>query len=216
MGNIWAANALLGIPVDPEIHLQGNKQDFLEHASKTALELHKQFPKVKTVANTFRFDQGDGGILYYASLDTVGHQYHSTELVASKIVDKVGSGDCFMAGLIYGLYHRNEPQEVIETAAAAAFGKLMEKGTLPARTWKPSKNESALMDKNKLIRKTITESSGTAPRSRCRTSAASTAPTIDGVRIDTALLSDGAGCRSRKFRLTFYASRFDLAQLASR
>ncbi len=83
---------------------------------------------MKTVANTFRFDQGDGGILYYASLDTVGHQYHSTELVASKIVDKVGSGDCFMAGLIYGLYHRNDPQEVIETAAAAAFGKLMEKG----------------------------------------------------------------------------------------
>lgn len=128
MGNIWAANALLGIPVDPEIHLHGSQEDFLAHASKTALALHKQFPKVKTVANTFRFDQGDGGILYYASLDTGGQQYHSTKLVASKIIDKVGSGDCFMAGLIYGLYHGHNPQEVIETAAAAAFGKLMEKG----------------------------------------------------------------------------------------
>ncbi|WP_127129980.1 sugar kinase [Pseudoflavitalea rhizosphaerae] len=128
MGNIWAANSLLGIPVDHEIHLHGSKQDLLEHAGKTALAIHKQFPKVKTIANTFRFDQGDGGILYYASLDTAGHQHHSAELVASKIVDKVGSGDCFMAGLIYGLYHRHDPQEVIDTAAAAAFGKLMEKG----------------------------------------------------------------------------------------
>lgn len=134
MGNIWAANSLLGLHVDPEIHLHGNQQDFLAHASRTAIAMHKRFPKVKTVANTFRFDQGDGGILYYAALDTGGQQYHSTELLASKIVDKVGSGDCFMAGLIYGLYHKHAPQEVIETAANAAFGKLMEKGDATNQT----------------------------------------------------------------------------------
>ncbi len=37
---------------------------------------------------------------------------------------------------------------------------------------------------------------------------------FDGVRIDTALLSDGAEVQVGKFRLTFYASRFDLAHLA--
>ena len=37
---------------------------------------------------------------------------------------------------------------------------------------------------------------------------------FDGVRIDTALLSDGAEVQVGKFRLTFYASRLDLAQLS--
>ena len=39
---------------------------------------------------------------------------------------------------------------------------------------------------------------------------------FDGVRIETALLSDGAEVQVGKFRLTFYASRLDLAQLAGR
>jgi cardiolipin synthase len=38
---------------------------------------------------------------------------------------------------------------------------------------------------------------------------------FDGVRIDTALLSDGAEVQVGKFRLTFYASRLDLAHEAS-
>ncbi len=128
MGNIWAANTLLGIPVDPEIHLTGRRADFLQHAQATSLAIQQQFPKVKVVANTFRFDHGDEGILYYASLFRGGQLYHSAELVANRIVDKVGSGDCFMAGLIYGLYNHYDAQQVIDLAATAAFGKLMEKG----------------------------------------------------------------------------------------
>lgn len=38
---------------------------------------------------------------------------------------------------------------------------------------------------------------------------------FDGVRIDSALLSDGAEVQVGKFRLTFYASRVDLAHQAS-
>lgn len=38
---------------------------------------------------------------------------------------------------------------------------------------------------------------------------------FDGVRIETALLSDGAEVQVGKFRLTFYASRLDLAHAAS-
>lgn len=38
---------------------------------------------------------------------------------------------------------------------------------------------------------------------------------FDGVRIDTALLIDGAEVQVGKFRLTFYASRHDLKLLAS-
>jgi len=39
---------------------------------------------------------------------------------------------------------------------------------------------------------------------------------FDGKRIDSALLNDGAEVQIGKFRLTFYASRVDLAHLASR
>lgn len=39
---------------------------------------------------------------------------------------------------------------------------------------------------------------------------------FDGVRIDSALLSDGAEVQIGKFRLTFFASRLDLAPLASK
>lgn len=38
---------------------------------------------------------------------------------------------------------------------------------------------------------------------------------FDGVRIETAQLSDGAEVQVGKFRLTFYASRLDLARTAS-
>jgi pSer/pThr/pTyr-binding forkhead associated (FHA) protein len=39
---------------------------------------------------------------------------------------------------------------------------------------------------------------------------------FDGVRIDTALLRDGAEVKVGKFRLTFYASRLDLPRQASK
>ncbi|PZE30009.1 MULTISPECIES: FHA domain-containing protein [unclassified Curtobacterium] len=38
---------------------------------------------------------------------------------------------------------------------------------------------------------------------------------FDGVRIDEALLADGAEVQVGKFRLTFYASRVDIARLAT-
>lgn len=38
---------------------------------------------------------------------------------------------------------------------------------------------------------------------------------FDGVRIDSAVLNDGAQVQVGKFRLTFYASRLDLARQAS-
>lgn len=44
-------------------------------------------------------------------------------------MDRSGSGDCFMAGLIYGFVtNPNDPQELLNYATAAAFGKLQEHG----------------------------------------------------------------------------------------
>ncbi|HRI22987.1 MAG TPA: sugar kinase [Panacibacter sp.] len=133
MGNIWSANSLLGIALDKNIHDKKSKAAYLGHASETAENIMLQFPICKTVANTFRFDEG-AGIEYYASLNMHNTQYVSPEFCTATVVDKVGSGDCFMAGLIYGLYKGHMPQNIVNFAAAAATGKLQETGDTTQQT----------------------------------------------------------------------------------
>ncbi len=122
MGNIWAANQMLGTDVDENIHDIGTKENYLNHAVKTSEAIIKAYPKCKYVANTFRF--GEPGIEYYTTVFTDGKLEVSQEYTSAHIVDKVGSGDCFMAGLIYGLYKKIPVKEALEFATAAAYGKL--------------------------------------------------------------------------------------------
>lgn len=128
MGNIWSAHTLLNLPLDAQIHQQATKTKYLQHASSTALLIQEQYPKCKQTALTFRFDEGREGIRYYAALQTGGHQYVSKEFYTDRILDKVGSGDCFMAGLVYGITTGMTDQDCIHFAAAAAFGKFQEAG----------------------------------------------------------------------------------------
>lgn len=128
MGNIWAANTLLGIPVSEAIHIKSTQAAYLAHASETAKNMFEKFPQCRWVANTFRFDGVENNIEYYASLDSFDRQAVSPVFKTNSVVEKVGSGDCFMAGLIYGMLSEHKPEQVISFAAAAAFGKLQELG----------------------------------------------------------------------------------------
>jgi len=123
MGNVWAAEQMLGIDVVPDIHESGQKSIYLKEALKTSERIMQQYPKCKAVANTFRFDSS-AEINYYTALYTDGGFYSSREYTATHIIDKVGSGDCFMAGLIYGFYNNSSPEDIIEFATAAAFAQL--------------------------------------------------------------------------------------------
>ena len=125
MGNVWAAENMLGIPVDAGLIRE--KPHFLSQSAKTSMALMQAYPKCKQVANTFRFDE-NGSINYYATLWKGGELFVSKEHETTHVVDKIGSGDCFMAGLIYGNETRLQPQETIDFAAAAAFNKLFIKG----------------------------------------------------------------------------------------
>ena len=128
MGNIWSANTLIGTGIDEDIHAKKSRQAYLDHAEATSKEIIARFPKCKVVANTFRFDSAGNDILYYTSLYKDGQAYSSDEFTCKGVVDRSGSGDCFMAGLIYGLYNQHDPQETLNYATAAAFGKLQELG----------------------------------------------------------------------------------------
>ncbi len=125
MGNLWAAEKMLGISIGKE--LAHHKDAYLDQALKTSQEITRLFTSCKQVANTFRFDEGEG-VRYYATLYAQNQLCLSKEHHTEFIVDKVGSGDTFMAGLIYGNHHDLPPQEIIDFAAAAAFTKLFIKG----------------------------------------------------------------------------------------
>lgn len=135
MGNIWAANTLLGIDIDPDVAVNhADKEGYVRQAKSTSAKIMEKFPKVKAVANTFRFDSGQEGINYYATLLSGQDFVVSAEFNTDRVVDKVGSGDCFMAGLLYGFYQKQDSRATVNFAASAAFGKLQEYGDATGQT----------------------------------------------------------------------------------
>ncbi|MCK7589093.1 sugar kinase [Subsaxibacter sp. CAU 1640] len=114
LGDIDTANFMLGIPkVDP------NYQD---EASLPVLydKLFELCPNLKTVATTLRYSvsashQRIGGILYDGK-----SVYNAAIKEVTPVVDRVGSGDAFMGGLIYGLLeYKNNQQKALDFAVAA-------------------------------------------------------------------------------------------------
>ncbi|MGN6617720.1 MAG: PfkB family carbohydrate kinase [Ilyomonas sp.] len=134
MGNLWSAEKMLGIEVDKNLSFKNSKQAYLDHAAKTSERIIHNFPSCKVVAKTFRFDAVSNSINYYATLSADNKLYVSKEYQAEKIADKVGSGDCFMAGVIYGLYNQHSYQDTLEVATAAAFSKLFIEGDATNKT----------------------------------------------------------------------------------
>lgn len=129
MGNLWAANKLLGTSLNTDVEVNNaSKEDYLSECENVSREILSKFINCRFVANTFRFDYHEEGIEYYTTIFTKNHLYVSPHFRLAKVVDKVGSGDCFMAGLLYGLYNEHPPQKIIDFAAAAAIGKLNEYG----------------------------------------------------------------------------------------
>ncbi|HUR65586.1 MAG TPA: sugar kinase [Chitinophagaceae bacterium] len=123
MGNIWAAESLLGIPSSIKDSKGKTRDELIQAAAKSMKAIHLAYPKLQSIAYTFRLDE-----TYFAVLQHGPDMPISKEFPLLHIADKVGSGDCFMGGLIYGLYNKNTPQAVIDFAAAAAVGKMKETG----------------------------------------------------------------------------------------
>lgn len=139
MGNPWSAQTLLGIPLNNEIETDNNKSSYLREAQNSANALRELFPKCKDVAYTFRLEE-EPGVRYYGTLMNDSGQFVSKEFYSEKVIDKVGSGDCFMAGLIHGFINGNNYNDLINFASAAAFGKLHVKGDVTNQSVEDIKN----------------------------------------------------------------------------
>lgn len=129
MGNLWAVESLLGLE-SPINNSEGKDNDeLLNAAGISMMKLHKGYPKAKSFAYTFRLQNEYWAVLQYGPEKAV-----SKPFLIGQVADKAGSGDCFMAGLIYGIYYKHKPKDIINFAAAAAVGKLHEPGDATRQT----------------------------------------------------------------------------------
>lgn len=135
MGNIWSAESLLGIPSSIKESKGRTKEELIVAAGQSMKAIHLAYPKVQSMAYTFRLDES-----YFAVLQHGSEMKVSKEFQLQHIVEKVGSGDCFMGGLIYGLYNKHLTQDIVNFAAAAAVGKMKERGDNTNQTIESVKN----------------------------------------------------------------------------
>lgn len=123
MGNIWAAETLAGIAAPIKESTGKSKDELVDAAANSMQQLMQRYSRVRAVAYTFRLQEE-----YFGVISSNGNIATSAVHKLGIVVDKVGSGDCFMAGIICGLYNQYDLDKTIDFAAAAAVGKLYEKG----------------------------------------------------------------------------------------
>ncbi len=142
MGNIWAAETMLQVPIPKNFNT--DKESCIKQAEETSRAIIQRFPNCRQVANTFRFDCGDG-LQYYGTNFTADRLYVSQEHTVTGVADKVGSGDCFMAGLIYSDHNKLSPQQAIDFSAAAAVDKMFVVGDATTSTAEQIKKRAQLV-----------------------------------------------------------------------
>jgi 2-dehydro-3-deoxygluconokinase len=118
IGNGEAAEKCFGIKVPDANAVTGNADD--EGSWYLCKNLAKRFINLKTIAITLRSSisanhNSWSGVLWNGSDFYKGPRYEITH-----IVDRFGSGDSFVGGLIYGLLFYDSPQLALNYALAAS------------------------------------------------------------------------------------------------
>lgn len=129
LGNEEDAEMQFGIkPEGLDINTQGNEVK-AEAFLSVCKQMMKKFPRAKKVIITLRGSisashNSWAGVLYDGE-----KMYESIQYQITDIVDRVGGGDSFVGGLIYGLLnYPNEDQKALDFAVAASCLKHTIKG----------------------------------------------------------------------------------------
>ncbi|WP_238387204.1 sugar kinase [Sphingobacterium olei] len=128
MGNIWAANKMLGTSIDESLNRETEIQTYYEYAIKSAKEIFDKFHKTKHIANTYRFMDNPTHNLFYGTYHSREENSISQIFETNAVIDRIGSGDAFMAGFIHALKNTTDPREIIEIATGAGYQKLFVEG----------------------------------------------------------------------------------------
>lgn len=83
-------------------------------------KVFKLYPNVKTVAITLRESKSANRNLWSACINDGKEFYHSRTYDITDIVDRVGGGDSFAGGLIYGLSTKPDAKSALEFAVGAS------------------------------------------------------------------------------------------------
>ena len=83
----------------------------------------KAFPKLKLMASTARQVEDSNRHRLSARIDTPERGFQSDEILLSGIVDRIGAGDSFAAGILHGLIEGLQLEEVARTGLALAVLK---------------------------------------------------------------------------------------------
>jgi len=119
IGNEEDAEKVLGIKA-PETDITSGKVE-AEKYRYVCEDMVRRFPNLKTVAITLRGSLSASHNTWSAVLWDEGNFYIGPTFDISFIVDRVGGGDSFMAGLIYGLRtFAEDPQKALAFAVAAS------------------------------------------------------------------------------------------------
>jgi len=119
LGNEEDAEKVFGIKA-PEVDVTAGKVE-ADHYRYVCEELNKKFPSLKTICITLRGSLSASHNTWSGVLWREGAFYSAPVYNIIPIVDRVGGGDSFMGGLIYGLRkYKDDPQKALNFAAAAA------------------------------------------------------------------------------------------------
>jgi 2-dehydro-3-deoxygluconokinase len=88
------------------------------HYERLTARVLEEFPRLRLIAITLRESHSASDNGWSACLRDGGEFMASRRYGIAPIVDRVGSGDAFAAGLIYGLLHLPSHREALEFAAA--------------------------------------------------------------------------------------------------
>jgi len=119
IGNEEDAEKVFGIH-SAGIDVQTGKVD-AENYMEVCQQLSHRFPQLKRIAITLRGSLSASHNTWGAVLWQAGQMYESRNYSITPIVDRVGAGDSFMAGLIYALITQpQDPQWAVDFSAAAS------------------------------------------------------------------------------------------------
>jgi 2-dehydro-3-deoxygluconokinase len=107
----------LGITVD--VNIEGGELELSKYEALSNKVL-KAYPNMKMIGITLRESKSADINGWAACLNDREHFYVSRHYEINDIVDRVGGGDSFAGGLIYGLKHYEDRQRALEFAVAAS------------------------------------------------------------------------------------------------
>lgn len=117
IGNEEDVQKSLGIPLEEDVTAGRLDRQAYQALSDRVLQA---FPNLKMLAITLRESHSADWNTWFACLNTRDHFYTSRNYEIRSIVDRVGGGDSFAAGLLYGLTQLDSPEKALEYAVAAS------------------------------------------------------------------------------------------------